>query len=370
MREVPIRHGPLTFEGATELRWSSAGVTPLRLPSRVLASLPPGFLAVASCASGVRLTLVTNSQELAVEVEQVHLAPSDGTPVRPIYDLLVDHELRESVVEPSGSVYDRTTDSIIEHGTSAMLRFRALGGGEKRVELWLPTMSWVTVRRVLVDDGADVEPAQDVRPRWIVHGSSITHGARADSPSQTWPAHAARLADLSLINLGMASNCLGEQWVARSIRDVSADLITLKLAVNVWNFASMNERAFVAAIHGFLDTVRDGHPKTPITIVSPIHTPGGETQPGPSVVAPDGRHVGTGTAGGLSIGAMRAALADIVELRLALGDKQLRYVDGRDLLGVEDEAWLYDGLHPEGAGHLAMGERYCTLQNLDRAEIR
>ena len=50
-------------------------------------------------------------------------------------------------------------------------------------------------------------------------------------------------------------------------------MITLELGINVVNGDTMRERAFVAAFHGFLDTIRDGHPKTPILITSPIICP-------------------------------------------------------------------------------------------------
>ena len=358
MRELPLRWGPVRFEGAIELRLSPLGITPLRLPESTFASLPPFLSAVASCSAGVRLTLTTNSQTLAVEVDQVSLAPTHGAFAPPaMYELVIDNEVRESVTQSSG-VHEGLTETIGGTRAPTVLRFAGLGTQQKRLELWLPVLSSVTVRRVLVEDDADAEPTLDARPRWIVHGSSITHGARAHSPSQTWPAHAARLANLNLVNLGMGGNCLVDQWVARAIRDTVADMITLKLAVNVWNFAAMNERAFVGAVHGFLDTIRDGHPDTAITVISPIHTPGGETVPGPSTLTPQGHHVGTGTSDTLSIGHMRDTLSEIVSVRRSRGDLRLSYLDGQVLLGPGDVARLVDSLHPDGAGHVLMGERH------------
>ncbi|MCW2793432.1 MAG: hypothetical protein JWO76_2530 [Nocardioides sp.] len=45
----------------------------------------------------------------------------------------------------------------------------------------------------------------------------------------------------------------------------------------------MRLRAFTPAVHGCLDTVRDGHPTTPLLVVSPILWPIHEDAPGPSV---------------------------------------------------------------------------------------
>lgn len=74
------------------------------------------------------------------------------------------------------------------------------------------------------------------------------------------------------------------------IRDTPADVISVKLGINVVNLDLMRRRAFAPAVDGFLDTIRDGHPRTPLILVSPIfcgiheHTPG----PGPSIRAVSG----------------------------------------------------------------------------------
>lgn len=46
----------------------------------------------------------------------------------------------------------------------------------------------------------------------------------------------------------------------------------------------MRLRAFVPAVHGFLDTIRDGHPTTPLVLISPIFCAIHEDTPGPGAV--------------------------------------------------------------------------------------
>lgn len=48
----------------------------------------------------------------------------------------------------------------------------------------------------------------------------------------------------------------------------------------------MRMRAFRPAVHGFLETLRDGHPETPIMVISPISCPEVEARPGPAGVDP------------------------------------------------------------------------------------
>jgi lysophospholipase L1-like esterase len=208
---------------------------------------------------------------------------------------------------------------------------------------------------------------------WLHHGSSISHGSDAASPTTTWPALAASLGGVELINLGLGGSALLDPFTARTLRDTPADLISLKLGINVVNADLMRLRAFGPAVHGFLDTIRDGHPDTPLLVVSPILCPAHEDTPGPSL--PDFSAVSEGRlrfvaagdpaerAGGkLTLTVIRQELARIVRERSA-EDPHLHHLDGRELYGEADfdELPLPDGLHPDAAAHRRMGERFAAL---------
>jgi hypothetical protein len=124
-------------------------------------------------------------------------------------------------------------------------------------------------------------------------------------------------------------------------------------------------------MHGFLDTIRDGHPDTPLLVVSPIWCGLHETTPGPLLPAltDDGqpRFEATGDPaevpfGKLTLQIIRAELARIVAQRAAT-DPHLRYLDGLTLYGEADAAELPlpDGLHPDAATHLLIGERFAPI---------
>ena len=51
----------------------------------------------------------------------------------------------------------------------------------------------------------------------------------------------------------------------------------------------------------------------------------------------------------------------MVAARRAAGDEHLHLLDGRELFGEDDLDDLPDGLHPNAAGYLRMGERFHTL---------
>ncbi len=201
------------------------------------------------------------------------------------------------------------------------------------------------------------------------HGRSISHGSSAESASTTWPALAAAAGGAELGNLGLAGSALLDPGTARTMRDAPADLLSVKIGINLVNLDLMRLRAFGPAVHGFLDTVREGHPDTPLLVVSPIWCPMHEDTPGPS--APDlsdgVRFVALGdpaerATGKLTLAVVREELARIVAER-AGHDPHLHYLDGRELYGAadHDDLPLPDHLHPDAASHRLMGERFGRL---------
>ncbi|WP_073947785.1 SGNH/GDSL hydrolase family protein [Streptomyces kebangsaanensis] len=372
---TPITAGLL--RGALDLERTAHGLLPHRLPARARAQCADAQLAMAeSQPSGVRLALRTRAT--AVELDTLptkrHYV---GAPPRPdgVYDLLVDGRLaaRGSVAGGSTLTVDMATGTTGHRtGPVGTLRFTGLPGTVKDVEIWLPHNE--TTELVALRTDAPVEPVPDRGRRvWLHHGSSISHGSDADGPSTTWPALAASLAGVDLINLGLGGGALLDPFTARAVRDPPADLISLKIGINLVNTDLMRLRAFTPAVHGFLDTIREGRPTTPLLVVSPLHCPIHEDTPGPSL--PDLTALGAGrlrfraagdpaarASGGLTLAVVRDELARIVRQRAA-EDPHLHHLDGRALYGEADyaELPLPDELHPDAGTHRRIGERFAAL---------
>jgi len=372
---------PLTrdfIHGAVDIERMPTGLLPHRLPAWARAQCPDAQLAMAeSQPSGVRLVFQTAATAVELDVlatKRVYgaLGPRpDG-----IYDLFIDGKLAQQRSVQGGRVQhiDMATGaaSVIE-GEVQALRFGGLPPGQKTIEIWLPHDE-VTELVSLRSDAA-LFPVKVVgKPRWVHHGSSISQGSNTTHPSGTWPAVTAARAGLDLLNLGYSGNALLDPFVARTIRDLPADLISVKIGINLVNKDLMRLRAFGPAMHGLLDTIREGHPGTPLLVVSPIFCPIHETMPGPSVVDLDALAEGRllfrsgGSAdearqGKLTLGAIRDELRKIVGQRRAGGDAHLRYVDGLDLYGPNDNLRLPlpDELHPDAASHRLIGERFAGL---------
>ncbi|MFJ8534008.1 GDSL-type esterase/lipase family protein [Streptomyces sp. NPDC093591] len=365
------------LRGALDVERTEHGVLPHRLPARARAQNADGQLAMAeSQPSGVRLAFRTRAT--AVELDTLPTKRSYvGAPPRPhgVYDLVVDGRLagQGSVTDGNVIVVDMAAGTA-EHrpGRPGTVRFTGLPGGDKDVEIWLPHNE--TTELITLRTDAPVEPAREPGRRvWLHHGSSISHGSDAASPTGVWPALAASLGGVELINLGLAGSALLDPFTARTLRDTPADLISVKIGINLVNLDLMRLRAFGPAVHGFLDTVREGHPTAPLLVVSPILCPIHEDTPGPC--APDFSALSTGRlrfvamgdpaerAGGkLTLGVIRDELSRIVKQRAA-DDPNLHYLDGRELYGETDSAELPlpDDLHPDAATHRRIGERFARL---------
>jgi hypothetical protein len=365
------------LRGAIELESTAQGVLPHRLPAWARAQCADPQLAMAEAQpSGVRIVFSTRATVIEVEAlctRRFYV----GAPARPdgVYDLLVDGQLTAQASLAGGRrmVIDMAAGSShTEDGAPGLIRFDGLSGEDKKIEIWLPHNEVTEVVALRTD--APITPvAADARKVWLHHGSSISHGSDAASPSATWPALAARRGNVELINLGYGGSALLDPFVARLIRDTPADLISLKIGINLVNMDLMRMRGFAPAVHGFLDTIRDGHPTTPLLLISPILCPIHEDAPGPTVF--DQAALGNGKlrflasgnpaerqAGKLTLSSIREVLQSIAVQRGA-ADTQLSYVDGLALYGKADAARLPlpDQLHPDAATHRLIGERFADL---------
>ncbi|MFF4756317.1 GDSL-type esterase/lipase family protein [Streptomyces sp. NPDC002514] len=370
---------PLTAQllrGVLDLERTERGLLPHRLPARARAQCAdPQLAMVEAQPSGVRVVFRTRATAIALDTVPTKRVYT-GAPPRPdgVYDLLVDGSPAGQATVSGGDTLtiDLVTGATeFQAGPVGTAVFTGLPEGAKDIEIWLPHNE--TTELVALRTDAPVEPAADHgRRTWLHHGSSISHGSDAASPTTTWPALAAAHGGVELINLGLGGSALLDPFTARALRDTPADLISLKLGINLVNTDLMRLRAFGPAVHGFLDTVREGHPTTPLLVVSPILCPLHEDTPGPSL--PDYGALSEGrlsfraagdpaerAAGKLTLTVIRDELARIVAQRAA-DDPNLYHLDGLDLYGASDSAELPlpDGLHPDAATHRRMAERFAA----------
>jgi len=351
-------------------RTLGGGVVHRRLPDWTRPQIPDvAYGLMVTMPAGVRLEFVTDATRVELDVLITRLQVNDRVALPASFDLVIDGDVVSSVSSTEGTLilFDAFTESAeFQAGEVTTIAFDLPAVGPRLIEVWLPHNAVADLRAIGVNDGALIEQPSRDRRRWVHHGSSISHCLEAERPSETWPAIVARRADVDLLDLGFGGQCMLDQFVARTIRDEPADVISLKIGINVVNGDTMRERAFVPALHGFLDTIREGHPSTPIALVTPIICPVAEDHPGPTIPTPEGpiRIVERRRSlafGALTLQRIRSLITEVVEARRAAGDENLHLMDGLALFGPDDVAELPDGLHPSAEGYRWMGDRFHAL---------
>jgi len=321
-----IAVSPELFEGVVSFERHGEGLSPVRLPIEqelLFPSTDEMLMNWARAPSGVRLRFATDSSKVIFYLDQ-------GMP---------STELGKVDLVWAGNILETRN---VTPGVNKLVFRLGFAAGPRTFELWLDLAHPVRVVKIEINEGSTFAIPSKTRRRWTAYGSSITMCRTASSPAQSWPAVAARHHDLNLTSLGFGGQCHLEPMVARVLRDIPADIITLKLGINVYERGSLNARTYPAAVIGMVQIIRERHSLVPIGVITPIFS--GERETTPNVV-------------GSSLENYREMTRDAVRRMVEWGDENLVLFEGLNLFGPEEASLLPDGLHPNGEGYRLMGQR-------------
>jgi len=355
--------------GALHVEPAADGISVSRLPEWTRAQYgdDPMIGRASSEGSGVRLVFTTKASWIELEMTFTRVSLEWlGFPARPAAVTVTAggaHE--ESAFFEEGHILQIQPGQppATIQGAPTFVRFELPPvDADQTIEVWLPHNCSVRLHRLRAD--SELRPGPRTDPRWIHYGSSISQASEAETPLGVWSVIAARELRLDLLNLGLGGSAQLDPFTARSIRDEPAALITLKLGINVVNGATFRKRTFGPAVHGFLDTIREGQPVTPIVVMAPIFCPAHEETPGPTMVenatARGSDIPRRPNDGQLTLVEIRKILGSIVESR-STNDPNIYFLDGLHLFGADDAKHLPDDLHPDAAGYELMGKRFVAI---------
>ncbi|MCT4357474.1 GDSL-type esterase/lipase family protein [Streptomyces sp. Je 1-79] len=301
--------------------WLDAGRA-VRADPADLARLPWDTAERAALPIGVRVEFVAAPGTRAVELRYRAAVPGSGDAMRALrhcFALWRDGRcVGESFTEPAEEA-TVTLELPPDGGTFAV---------------HLPESQAPVVLGLQACDGS-LSPAPR-RPRWLVHGDSITEGWWSTRPAHSWPATAGRALGLDTVNLGFAGGARGELPLAEQLASLPGSLVTLAFGTNCWSKAPSSAGWLYETVRAYVGLVRRGHPDAPLLILSPVLRPEAETAP---------------NALGATLEDLRTAMEDAGRDLAAEGDRRLLVLSGRPLIDAED---LADGLHPNDRGHARM----------------
>lgn len=199
-----------------------------------------------------------------------------------------------------------------------------LYNGVESVEIGVGAGSWVRTAGPFKNEG-----------RVVIYGTSITQGGCASRPGMAFPNILSRELDREFINLGFSGNGRGERELARLISSIpDKSMVVLDYQANAGE--SIRE-----TLSPFIDILRESEPELPILVVSKIR-----------VVRE--LHDPQRLAAAMSLAAFQE---DLVQRRRDLGDHNIHFHDGSDLLGPDAHECTVDGVHPTDLGFLQMARR-------------
>ena len=313
---------PESYRHKLRLRETAAGVIPVRFTDKQLRHFDrnESLTLRARCPAGISLAVETDATWLELE-------------------LLVEGAAR-TYLQATAIVRDRWTDSVslgrigsLPHTVVLKLPLEPHAGfGElRRVEVYLPHASCLTVLDVRLSPGAIAAPAKQ-RPerRLLCLGDSITQGLESRNPAGTYPVRLARLLDAELLNQGVGGHMFDPDSFDPEL-PFEPDLITIAYGSNEWMkdvaAADIESRA-----RRYMERVCERYAGVPVLIITPIWHHEEEL--------------------------VKAAgsLADVRGIinRAASGFAQASVIDGAQLVPKLPHLFA-DGVHPteEGFGHYA-----------------
>ncbi len=298
----------------------------LRLPADVAAATGEGVAHLARKTAGGRACFVTDSPYVTLYCKiNGHVMSNMSWSGSASFDLYMNNEFRGLFrSEPTG---DQTT---------MLYKVSGSRGGEVQMELNFPLYAGAEDVQIGVQKGSVLRaehPYKDLAPI-VYYGSSITQGGCASRPGTCYQAYLCRDTRVDYINLGFSGSGKGEPAIREYLASLNPSILVLDWDHNIYNVEEFKTLHFP-----MYKTFRDKHPDTPIIFIS----------------RPDFAH------NDVVLG-QRQVIIDTYETALAMGDKNVYFLDGEIIFGEEHRGeCTVDGCHPNDLGFYRF---YKTLKPL------
>lgn len=276
--------------------------------------------AISSECAGGRIRFATDSPYVAISVKYRSVAkvPNYSFSATLGFDLYSGSRFIGCYV-PSLDTVD-TFESVID--------LQPPSKEAKKYTLNFPVASEISELYIGVKKGSVIKKASpySIKTPVVFYGSSVTQGACASRPGNTYANMVSRKLDCDYLNLGFWGNAMGEEAMANYIADLEASAFVYDYDYNApsaEHLRQTHERAF--------KIIREKNPTLPIIILS----------------APK-YYLSQADRERLEI--IEATYKNAV----ARGDKLVRFISGKRMMEPVKDVALADNIHPGDCGFASM----------------
>ncbi|SDE22276.1 N-terminus of Esterase_SGNH_hydro-type [Paenibacillus sp. UNCCL117] len=303
-----------------------------RLPERTEETLPPAVVQLAACTAGGQIHMRTDSTRLALRVKLAGVAGMYHMPATGQCGF-------DCYLGPSGEKHYLSTTRY-DHKLDAFEAdlWKGLPKELRHVTINFPLYQGVEEVSIGLDEDAVLLPPEPyVRPdKVVLYGTSITQGGCASRPGMAYTNIVSRNLNLEFVNLGFSGSGKGEPEVARTIAGIpDPALYVLDYEANCGDYDRLAE-----TMPAFIRILRDAHPEVPILVVSRIVYPNERFYPEAAAARLRRRELQSG----------------IVASLREQGDRNVHFLDGESLMGIEGHEGTVDACHPTDLGFSQMAQ--------------
>ncbi|MFX0099109.1 MAG: SGNH/GDSL hydrolase family protein [Candidatus Hodarchaeota archaeon] len=303
----------------------------IRFPTSKEDSLDPHLWDMSVMTSGVRIRFRTRCEVIGLEFSSIR--GNENIRLPPLskrgFDLYADGEYINTVIAPEtrGEFYGWfDVDPREEHD----------------YEIYFPYQAEVVLEGMFLEfkrgnEEPEIKPATPfaVEDPVVFYGSSITHGGDAQRSGLIYPVLIARELNVDLINLGFGGAGKGGPEVADLLASIPrASAYVMDWGINIWGPDEVD--LIYERYQPMLDKIKAAHPDVPILIVN-IQGAGPKWGPEARLMQENLQKI-------------RDEIKKCYDGEVKKGNKTIRYIDGRDIISLNDLDLTVDRVHPNQAG--------------------
>lgn len=272
----------------------------------------------SECAGG-RVRFITNSPYIAIHVKyrSVSKVPNYSFTATLGFDLYSKERYIGAFVPSMDTV--EAFDSVIDIKDTTSAREYTLN---------FPVCSEISELFIGVKDGSLLEkaPKYAIDKPIVFYGSSVTQGACASRPGNTYENMLSRTFNADYLNLGFWGNAKGEEAMANYIAG-----LTMSAFIYDYDYNAPSVEHLAATHEKMFQIIRKQHPTLPIVMLSaPIYYLNDAAKK------------------------RRDIIEQTYQNAVANGDKFVRFIAGDNMLEAVKDTALADNIHPGDSGFIAM----------------